>query len=195
MPRTPEFDRSKALNAAMKLFWARGYTATSLPELLLAMGISRSSFYASFHTKRDLFIECLVLFGDRTLAIVEEGLQTHSPLALPRAFFEATLLDVSARKAKQGCMMVNTVLELADIDPPLHRLASNQLMAIEKAFARSFLRAQENGELDAGLCPDELAARVMTINLGLRVQSRLRKSQKELVPMIESSLTMLGLAA
>ena len=74
-------------------------------------------------------------------------------------------------------------------------IPSNQLMAIEKAFARSFLRAQENGELDAGLCPDELAARVMTINLGLRVQSRLRKSQKELVPMIESSLSMLGLAA
>lgn len=195
MPRTPEFDRSKALNAAMKLFWARGYTATSLPELLLAMGISRSSFYASFHTKRDLFIECLVLFGNRTLAIIEEGLQTHSPLALPRAFFEATLLDVSARRVKQGCMMVNTVLELADIDPPLNRLASKQLKAIEKAFARSFLLAKKNGELDAGICPDELASRVMTINFGLRVQSRLCKSQKDLTPMIESSLSMLGLAA
>lgn len=195
MPRPLEFDRSKALNAAMKVFWARGYTATSLPELLLAMGISRSSFYASFHTKRDLFIECLTLFGERTLAIVEEELQTHSPLALPRAFFEATLLDVSARKAKQGCMMVNTVLELADIDPSLNRLASNQLLAIENAFARSFSLAQKNDELDAELCPDELASRVMTINFGLRVQSRLRKSQKDLVPIIESSLSMLGLAA
>ena len=42
MARTPEFDRTSTLEAAMKLFWARGYTATSLPELLSAMGIARS---------------------------------------------------------------------------------------------------------------------------------------------------------
>ena len=46
----------------MKLFWARGYLATSLPDLLEAMGIARSSFYATFGTKRELFIECLMLF-------------------------------------------------------------------------------------------------------------------------------------
>lgn len=179
----------------MKLFWARGYTATSLAELLLAMDISRSSFYASFHTKRDLFMECLILFGDRTLDIVDVCQRTRSPLELPRAFFEATLLDVSSRKAKQGCMMVNTVLEMADVDPSLNRLAAKQLTAIESTFAQSFRIAQQNGELSEALCPDELAARVMTINLGLRVQSRLKRSQKELTPMIESSLSMLGLAA
>ena len=50
----------------MKLFWTRGFTATSLAELLEAMGIARSSFYASFHTWRELFMECLELSGDRT---------------------------------------------------------------------------------------------------------------------------------
>ena len=59
MARPPEFDRTKALEAAMKLFWIRGFTATSLPDLLEAMGIARSSFYASFRTKRDLFTEWL----------------------------------------------------------------------------------------------------------------------------------------
>ena len=64
MPRTPEFDRTRTLNRALKLFWARGYTATSLADLLEAMGIARSSFYASFGDKRSLFIECLEVFGD-----------------------------------------------------------------------------------------------------------------------------------
>jgi len=195
MARSPEFDRSKALEAAMKLFWARGYTATSLPDLLAAMGIARSSFYASFSTKRALFMACLELFGDRTLTIVDEDASKIPAAALPRAFFEATLLDVSQRKANQGCMMVNTVLELAAVDQELNQLATQKLAAIENAFARAFEQAQQRGELDTSRSAQELASLVMIINLGLRVQSRQNQSRQQLKPLIESSLSMLGLAA
>lgn len=195
MARSPEFDRKKAVEAAMKLFWARGYTASSLPDLLEATGIARSSFYASFGTKRSLFIECLELFGDRTLTILEDDAKRLAPAALPRAFFQATVLDVSQRKAKQGCLMVNTVLELADVDTQLNQLATKKLDAIEKAFARAFQVAHENGELDSPHSPEELASLVMTINLGLRVKSRQNLSLKKLNPIIENSLSLLGLAA
>ncbi|MGI9295534.1 MAG: TetR/AcrR family transcriptional regulator [Pseudomonadales bacterium] len=195
MARSPEFDRTKALEAAMKLFWTRGYTATALPDLLEAMGIARSSFYASFGTKRKLFTECLALFGDRTLAIVEEDAKRLPPRALPRAFFEATVLAVSQRLVKQGCMLVNTVLELADVDPELNQMAAQKLNAIESAFARAFELAQQKGELDTTRSPEELAGLIMTINFGLRVQSRQNQSQQELKPIIENSLSMLGLAA
>lgn len=195
MARPPEFDRTKALEAAMKLFWTRGYSATSLPGLLAAMGIARSSFYASFKTKRALFIECLELFGDRTLSIVEVDSNKTPAAALPRAFFEATLLDVSQRKANQGCMMVNTVLELADVDPELNQLAVRKLDAIENAFAIAFERAQQAGQLDTTRSAQLLASMVMTINLGLRVQSRQKQSAQHIKTIIENSLSMLGLAA
>ena len=52
MARSREFDLEKATEAAMKLFWARGYMATSLPDLLETVGIARSRFYATFGTKR-----------------------------------------------------------------------------------------------------------------------------------------------
>ena len=195
MARSPEFDRTKALEAAMKLFWARGYTATSLPDLLEAMGIARSSFYASFGTKRKLFTQCLELFGDRTLAIVDNNAKRLPPSALPRAFFEATMLDVSQRRAKQGCMMVNTILELADVDPQLNQLATQKLNAIENAFAHAFKSAQYPGELESTLSPQELASLVMTVNIGMRVQCRQNLSQDKLKSLIESSLSTLGLAA
>lgn len=195
MARPPEFDRTKALEAAMKLFWARGYTATSLPDLLAAMGIARSSFYASFGTKRKLFAECLDLFGDRTLAIANKHANELPVTALPRAFFKTTVLDVSHRRAKQGCMMVNTVLELADVDPELNELATQKLSAIERAFALAFEQAQREGELDTSRSPQELASLVMTINLGLRVRSRQNQSRQALKHIIENSLSMLGLAA
>ena len=195
MARPAEFDRTKALEAAMKLFWARGYTATSLPDLLEAMGIARSSFYASFKTKRALFRECLEMFGDRTLAIVDKDASKMPAAALPRAFFAATLLDVSKRKANQGCMMVNTVLELADVDQELNQLATLKLDAIENAFALAFERAQQEGQLNTLHSAQELASMVMTINLGLRVQSRQKQSSQQLKTIIENSLSMLGLAA
>lgn len=194
MARSPEFDRSKALEAAMKLFWARGYTATSLPELLKTMGIARSSFYASFSTKRKLFTECLELFGDRTLAIVIKNAKKLPPTFLPRAFYKATLLDVSHRRAKLGCMMVNTILELADVDPELNKLATQKLNAIEDAFAQAFEQAQHQNQLKSDICAKELAQMVMTINFGLRVQSRKNHSRTELKTLVDSSLSMLGLA-
>lgn len=195
MARSLEFDRKKALNSAMKLFWVRGYTATSLPDLLATMGIARSSFYASFGTKRELFAECLELFGDRTLAIVNKDAARLQPTALPRAFFEATVLQVSQRRANQGCLLVNTVLELADVDPELNQLAVQKLMLIETAFALAFEQAQQCGELDSRHSPKQLASLVMTINFGLRVQSRQNKTRQSLKPIIESSLSLLGMAA
>ena len=195
MPRPIGFDRTTAVEAALKLFWMRGFQATSLPDLLDVMGIARSSFYASFRTKRDLFTECLELFGDRTLAMVNKDNKSLHPTALPRAFFKSTLLDVSKHRAKQGCLMVNTVLELADADPELNQLATQKLNAIEDSFAASFLLAQKNGEMDTTYSAKELAKFVMTINLGLRIQSRQNKSREELESIIKHSLVAVGLAA
>ena len=78
MPRPIEFDRSKAVNRALVLFWQKGYQATSLSDLLETTNISRSSFYAAFTDKRIFYIECLDLFAERTLELLQtEGLRSH----------------------------------------------------------------------------------------------------------------------
>ena len=56
-------------------------------------------------------------------------------------------------------------------------------------------QAQQAGELDTTRTPQELARLVMTINLGLRVQSRQRQSRQQLKDLIDNSLSLLGLAA
>ena len=66
MARSIEFDRPKALDAALEMFWCKGWQATSRAELLAEMGIGRSSFYAVFSNKRSLQIECLDRFAART---------------------------------------------------------------------------------------------------------------------------------
>ena len=59
MGRPREFDEINVLERAMEAFWARGYDGTSLQDLLLVMGLSKSSFYETFGSKHDLFLRAL----------------------------------------------------------------------------------------------------------------------------------------
>jgi len=59
MARPREFDLNEALQAAMLLFWERGYEATSIDDLLQQMGINRASLYGTFGQKRELFLKAL----------------------------------------------------------------------------------------------------------------------------------------
>jgi TetR/AcrR family transcriptional repressor of nem operon len=195
MARKLEFDRTRALEAAMKLFWSRGYVATSLAELLQVMNIARSSFYASFGDKRSLFVECLDLFALRTLQILQTPAVEASPEKSAAEFFEKTLFDVPPRRAGHGCMMVNTILELSNVEPELCSLASEKLDLIQEQFEQLFVSAQERGRLAQTHSPQALAQYVMNVNQGLRVQSRKRAPRSELRNIIDTSLSMAGLAA
>ena len=57
--RPREFDRDAALEAAMLLFWRKGFAATSMSDLCDAMGISSPSLYAAFGSKEALYLEAV----------------------------------------------------------------------------------------------------------------------------------------
>ncbi|MCH7554884.1 MAG: TetR family transcriptional regulator, partial [Proteobacteria bacterium] len=57
--RPREFDTTQALDRAMRVFWAQGYDATSLCDLLCAMGLSKSSLYETFGSKHELYLAAL----------------------------------------------------------------------------------------------------------------------------------------
>jgi TetR/AcrR family transcriptional regulator, transcriptional repressor for nem operon len=172
MARPIEFDRPKAVNRALALFWRKGYQATSLADLLAAMDISRSSFYAAFTDKRSLFIECLDLFSARTLDMLHQARAEMSPVDALQSFFERNFVGAhgaGAVRGHWGCMLVNTVLEMAGVDDDLAARASHHLGDMQRIF-QAYLH-------DAGAEParaEELAAMLMLFNEGIRVSSRRR---------------------
>ena len=169
MARPIEFDRPKAVNRALALFWRQGYQATTLADLLAAMGIGRSSFYAAFTDKRTFFIECLDLWAARTLDLLQRARTEMPPVDALQDFFERSFVVARDARANWGCMLVNTVLETAGVDDDLAARASHHLGEMQRVFQACFL--------DAGAEPwraEELAAMLMVFNEGIRVSSRRR---------------------
>lgn len=162
MARPVEFDRTAALRRALRLFWRKGYQATSLNDLVDELRISRSSFYAAYGDKRALFVACLDLFADGVVSVVEVAGAAPDPVAALRAFFKA---GATAGEAQWGCLLVNTSLELAAEDAALAARASGHLTRVEAAIAGLLAEA---GRAD----PARLANYLMLVLEGLRVASR-----------------------
>ncbi|TAL98947.1 MAG: TetR/AcrR family transcriptional regulator, partial [Rhodanobacter sp.] len=116
MARTIEFNPASARDNALVLFWRKGYQATSLADLLEAMAISRSSFYATFVDKRSLFLACLDLFAQRTIGMLAQARAELPPLEALQTFYARNFVGARGNRSRWGCMLVNTALEMADVD-------------------------------------------------------------------------------
>lgn len=186
MARPIEFDPDKARDRALLLFWTKGYQATSLQDLLDSLGISRSSLYAAFGDKRSLFVDCLDLFAERTRQVLLDVGEDRPALDALQVFFERHLNGPGRGKASLGCLLVNTILEMAGVDDDLADRASRHLATMQDLFEQ-FLR-------QAGCAPDqarELAGMLMLLNEGVRVASRRRLGARDQREPIASAFRLL----
>lgn len=189
MARPIQFETDQARERAMILFWRRGYQATSLPDLLEAMGIGRSSFYAAFVDKRRLFADCLDLFARRTHTLLDHARQSHPPVGALRHFFERTFARANEAQANWGCMLVNTVVELSGVDDNLSAQASGHLSDVQAAFQRCLVDA---GYSRRGAA--ELGAFLMVVNEGMRVSSRRGLARRQQLERIDVAFRFLETA-
>ena len=95
MVRTREFDPTAALDGAMQVFAARGYSNTSIDDVVKATGVSRYGLYGTFGNKRELFEQALEKYTEQMgkasfLRLLEPG-------APPRAVRRSVLFSGESR--------------------------------------------------------------------------------------------------
>lgn len=149
MARQREFDRDEALDRAMAVFWAKGYEATSIEDLVARMGIQRGSLYGTFGDKRRLFLTAL----DRYERVVAQELfdalrAPGSGIAAIRRFFRLRVDGALARRRPLGCLLTNSAVELARGNPGAAKVETS-LARLERAFLQTLVRAREAGEIAA----------------------------------------------
>jgi len=154
--RPREFDRDAALDAAMRLFWHKGYNETSLEDLLEAMEISRGSFYAAFQSKEVVFKESLQRYTDLMAGELGRNLLKAETA---RGFIEEVMAIpvCEARDNKaNGCLIINTASEFGQRHPEFNEDTQQALGVFNRLFEQAVLRGQHEGSIPRSADPATL---------------------------------------
>ena len=131
MPRSASFDRDAVVSDAMAVFWSVGYEGAAIPELERATGLSRSSIYNSFGSKRGLFDAAVEQYLDTVIrprlrplldgpgdepgdGPGDEPGDGPANAVAPDAVIaylvglRAALADPASLPAQSGCLLINT---------------------------------------------------------------------------------------
>lgn len=173
MSRQRLFDEDQVLDRAMTLFWRRGYEATSIQDLVDAIGINRSSLYGAFGDKRGLFLAVIDHYlarvhSERLALLIAPG-AARDAIA---AFFATLTARGGDANSRLGCLVTNTLVELAPHDPELAERLRASLDRIEEGFAAAICRGQAAGEIPHGRDPGVLARFLVGVAQGMRVLAR-----------------------
>ena len=186
MGRPREFDERQALEQAMQVFWTKGYDATSLCDLMQAMGLSKSSLYDTFGSKNDLFVRAIEHYCETVQArFLGELRARHKELGSARAaiagVFEVaveTAVETGAGSEPQrGCFLGNCAVEIAGHDPAATARVRAGMKATENALYDVVKAGQDGGEIPAGRDARALARSLTSSLNGLRMMAKLEPKE------------------
>jgi len=174
MGRNKQFELNQVLECAMHEFWRRGYSATSIPKLEAEMGISRQSLYDTFKSKRDLFLRVLKYYHEniivKNFSLIEES---SSPKDGICEYFRARAKDALSHSDIQGCLVTNSIAELAQHDNQVRAQLNITLQHMRSVFRQALARSQKSNEISNQLDIDSTADFLLNNSQGLFIMSRM----------------------
>jgi len=193
MARAKSFDPDTALRKAMQLFWRQGYEATSVDDLVQAMGINRASLYGTYGDKRSLFLQALDRYIESVLTPRLDALESaSSPLEGLRGLFTELAAFAAGDPQRRGCLVVSAACELGSRDAEVAARLRAHYEAMEVLLARVIARAQDEGEVALDRDPRALAEGLSALIDGLRVRYKLGAEGPALGRISDLALAMLG---
>ena len=162
--RPREFDEETVLERAMEAFWEKGYEATSLADLCQCTGLHKGSLYQAFGDKHQLFMRALKHYADtefRETAAV--AFNSDSPIENIRAVLHKVCDD---SLCDQGCMMINSMVELAPHDPEVRKLLNSAREQRERVMTDMIAKGQALGEIRDDVPAERLALQLMVTMAG-----------------------------
>lgn len=190
--RPAVYDNEQILQKAQEVFWTKGFTATSLEDLLKAMEIGSGSFYNAFKGgKKELFRKAIQQRRTAFNQFKAELKQSESPINLIKDFFRS-IAKSDQKSHLQGCIIANTVVEMTFVDEELEQESVAILKEVEAMFTTEIDKAQKNGTLKNQTDPIVLGRYLITLWNGLNVTRRMYPDNKVIKAQIEMQLEIIS---
>ncbi len=138
MARPREFETDAALEMAMQVFWSKGYEATTLPDLLDAMGISRGSFYKAFHDKRSVYFATLERYDVTRVGVTVKALMDREK-GRGKDRIAELFTALAANDGREGCFLCNAAIDRAPHDREVETKVNTMISRLERAFGTALL--------------------------------------------------------
>lgn len=188
MARPKEFDESTALSKAVDTFWEHGFDGTGMQDLCAEMNLNVGSLYGTFGDKRALFIKVLDRYTDTVSRQAIECIgSASSGMAGIRAFFVNAAEAMAGGKRRWGCLITNSIAELALHDPEIAAKVKLHLARVETTFASALARARTDGEVSPGVGP-ESAAFLLCVLQGLNVLAKTKPGKQVIEGIVDVAL-------
>ncbi len=185
--RRPTFDRERALDVALELFWRHGYDGVGIADLTAAIKIAPPSLYHAFGSKAGLYREVLKRYGHVGLSPDEIAAQPSARTAA-RLLLERGVAAVTAPGRPLGCMVSSGLLMTspanADLAEEVRAMRDGQRRALDDRIRRDV----SEGVLPVGTETVALARFTSAMLQGLSVQALDGASAKELLAVVEMAL-------
>jgi TetR/AcrR family transcriptional repressor of nem operon len=151
----------------LKAFWAHGYEATSMQDLVDCTGVNRGSLYATFGDKRELFLAALRMYDERRRRLLSEFEKRYPPRQAIGRVFTSFIDQVNEMGGNSGCFLTNSALELAAHDREIGRLVAAAQADVESFFVRMIRRGKVEGGIAENIKPAEAARGLLASLLGM----------------------------
>jgi AcrR family transcriptional regulator len=182
MSRARSFDAQAVLGVAERQFAKAGYAGTSIDDIVAATGLGRSSLYAAFGDKHDLFVGGLEAYCDRREAEIAAALEGPDARAFAR--LEAYLLGaaraVERHEDRVGCMAARFAVELGGHDDAAAERIQQDFTTIQAALRACIEAAQRHGDLDPAASAPVVARHLFAVARGFEVLASGGERRKDL---------------
>ena len=178
----------------MRQFWARGYRATSVDDLVRATGVKPGSLYAAFPGgKHALLLGSLERYSKLVVPQkLGELAEPGASVGEARAYFDGLVCDLLSPEGRQGCLLVNSAIEDAATDPEVAAVVRGHHARLEHCFAAALRTAVRRGEVPGSVDAAARAKGLVAASQGLMVIGKANPDEAMLRAIVDSAFTGLG---
>jgi len=180
------FMAEKALDAAMQIFWHKGYDGASMPDLERAMGIKRSSMYSTFGSKEKLFHQVIERYAGQVGGVMGKILAEPNIRTVIEGLLKLSACGVSAKT--RGCLLVQGAMACADASERIQQEVIQKRCMMELALRSRIEQAMAASEISSNVNAPALAKFVAIVQQGLAVQNAGGAKKEELLAAVSTAM-------